>query len=61
MEGDSVVTVSQLIEELERMPAEAVVLMEGDGGFSLVTALEFVPGQGPAAPAEVILLPNMNE
>lgn len=54
-------TVAQLIEELERMPGEAVVLMESGGGFSLVTALELVPEQGPAAPAEVILIPNMNE
>jgi hypothetical protein len=55
------VTVAQLIGELERMPGDAVVLMESGGGFSLVSALEFVPEQGPAAPAEVILLPNMNE
>jgi hypothetical protein len=54
-------TVAQLIGELERMPGDAVVLMESDGGFSLVSALEFVPEQGPAAPAEVILLPNMTE
>lgn len=54
-------TVAQLIEELARMPPDAVVLMEGGGGLSLVPALDFVAGQGPAAPAEVILLPNMNE
>jgi hypothetical protein len=55
------VTVAQLIEELARMPRDAVVLMESEGGLSLVAALDFVAGQGPAAPAEVILLPNMNE
>lgn len=54
-------TVAQLIEELGRMPTDAVVLMESGGGFSSVAALDFVAGQGPAAPAEVILLPNMNE
>ncbi|MFG1297432.1 MULTISPECIES: hypothetical protein [Xanthobacter] len=54
-------TVAQLIEALARMPAEAVVLMEADGGLSLVSALDFVDGQGPGAPAEVILLPNMEE
>ena len=54
-------TVAQLIEELTRMPSDAVVLVESGGGLSLVSALDFVPGQGPAAPAEVILLPNMNE
>jgi len=56
-----VVTVAQLIEELTRMPRDAVVLMESGGGLSLVSTLDFVAGQGPAAPAEVILLPNMNE
>jgi hypothetical protein len=55
------VTVAQLIEELARMPTDAVVLMENGGGLSLVSALDFVAGEGPAAPAEVILLPNMNE
>jgi hypothetical protein len=55
------VTVAQLIAELAKMPGDAVVLMESDGGFSLVAALDFVAEQGPASPAEVILLPNMNE
>jgi hypothetical protein len=55
------VTVAQLIEELTRMPSDAVVLMESGGGLSLVSALDFIAGQGPAAPAEVILLPNMSD
>jgi hypothetical protein len=55
------VTVAELIEQLTRMPTDAVVLMENGGGLSLVSALDFVAGEGPAAPAEVILLPNMNE
>lgn len=54
-------TVAQLMEELARMPTDAVVLMESGGGLSAVAALDFIAGQGPAAPAEVILLPNMNE
>lgn len=54
-------TVAQLIEALGRMPPEAVVLMESDGGLSLVSALDFVDAQGAGAPAEVILLPNMEE
>ncbi|MDQ0505254.1 hypothetical protein [Xanthobacter agilis] len=54
-------TVAQLMEALARMPAEAVVLMEADGGLSLVSALDLVDAQGPGAPAEVILLPNMDE
>lgn len=54
-------TVAQLMEALARMPAEAVVLMEADGGLCLVSALDFVDAAGPGAPAEVILLPNMDE
>ena len=54
-------TVAQLLEALAKLPSDAVVLMESDGGLSLVTALDFVAAQGPGAPAEVILLPNMEE
>lgn len=54
-------TVAQLLEALAKMPPEAVVLMEADGGLSLVSTLEFVEEQGAGAPAEVILLPNMEE
>ena len=54
-------TVAQLIEELAKMPKEAVVLIDSGGGLSLVRALDFVEGGGPGAPAEVILLPNMDE
>jgi hypothetical protein len=55
------VTVAQLLEALADMPRAAVVLMESGGGLSLVNALDFIEGQGPGAPAEVILLPNMDE
>jgi len=54
------VTVAQLLEALAKMPVEAVVLMESDGGLSLVAALELVEPQG-GAPAEVLLLPSMAE
>jgi hypothetical protein len=53
--------VAQLLRALAGLPAEAVVLMESGGGLSLVSALDFVEGQGPGAPDEVILLPNMDE
>lgn len=53
--------VAQLLQELEKMPKEAVVLMESGGGLSRVSALDFVEGQGPGAPAEVILMPSMEE
>jgi hypothetical protein len=54
-------TVSQLLEQLRNMPEEAVVLIESDGGLSLVGAVDFVKGQGPGAPSEVILSPSMAE
>ncbi|MFG1352418.1 hypothetical protein [Xanthobacter autotrophicus] len=54
-------TVAQLIEALGKLPPDAVVLMESDGGLSLVSAFDFVEAQGAGAPAEVILLPNMDE
>jgi hypothetical protein len=54
-------TVIQLLEELAKMPRDAVVLLESGGGLSRVSALEFIEGQGPGAPAEVILLPSMEE
>jgi hypothetical protein len=56
-----VMTVAELLEELTKMPKEAVVLMESGGGLSQVSALEFIEGQGAVAPDEVILLPNMDE
>jgi hypothetical protein len=54
-------TVIQLLEELAKMPKDAVVLLESSGGLSRVSALEFIEGQGPGAPDEVILLPSMEE
>jgi hypothetical protein len=54
-------TVAQLLEELAKMPKDAVVLIDSGGGLSLVSALDFFEGGGPGAPAEVILLPNMDE
>jgi len=43
------------------MPIEAVVLIESGGGLSRVDALDFIEDQGPGAPAEVILLPSLDE
>jgi hypothetical protein len=54
-------TVAQLLEMLVKMPEDAVVLMENGVGFSSVSSLEFVASQGLGAPAEVLLLPNMEE
>jgi len=54
-------TVAQLLDELAKMPEEAVVLMENGAGLSRVSALDFIAGRGPGAPAEVILLPSTEE
>ncbi len=54
-------TVGELLNKLTELPLEAVVLMESDGGLSLVSAVEFLHGQGPGAPPEVILTPSMDE
>ena len=53
-------TVAQLLDALASMPGDAVVLMESDGGLSLVAALELIASEG-GAPAEVLLLPSMAE
>jgi hypothetical protein len=49
------------MEELGRLPKDAVVLIESGGGLARVDALELVEGGGPGAPAEVILQPSMDE
>lgn len=54
-------TVAQLLDRLKQLPEDAVVLMDSGGGLSRVSAVEFVPDQGPGAPAEVILSPSMDE
>lgn len=54
-------TVAQLLDELAKLPEGAVVLVDSGGGLSRVSALEFIESQGPGAPAEVILVPDMNE
>ena len=54
-------TAAQLLEALSKLPPDSVVLMESDGGLSLVASLEFVPAQGQGTFAEIILLPSMAE
>lgn len=54
-------TIAELIKKLSELPQDAVVLMESGGGLSRVSELEFVEGQGPGAPPEVILAPSMEE
>ncbi len=51
-------TVEQLIEALQKWPGKAVVLYEGDAGYSLVGGLTFIEN-GNGMPDEVILFPSM--
>jgi len=54
------VNVEQLIAALQKMPKEAVVLLEGDAGYSLVGGVGFEEN-GNGVPDEVILLPSMED
>ena len=53
-------TVEQLITALQGMPSQAVVLLEGDAGYSLVGGLSFEQNGG-GVPDEVILQPSMED
>jgi hypothetical protein len=53
-------TVAQLIAALQQLPAQAVVLIEGDAGYSLVGGLAF-EANGNGVPDEVILQPSMED
>jgi hypothetical protein len=53
-------TVAQLIKALQSMPQQAVVLYEGDAGYSLVAGLNLEKNTN-GLPDEVILFPDMNE
>lgn len=54
-------TVAQLLDELLKMPEEAVVLVESGGRLSRVGAIDFIEGKGSGTPAEVVLVPSMDE
>jgi hypothetical protein len=54
------VTVEQLIAAPQQMPGQAVVLLEGDTGYSLVGGQGFEEN-GNGVPDEVILLPSMED
>jgi hypothetical protein len=53
-------TVEQLIAALQQMPAQAVVIIEGDSGYSLVGTIDFEEN-GNGVPDEVILQPSMED
>jgi hypothetical protein len=52
------VTVEQLVAALQQMPAQAVVLIEGDAGYARVGGIDFEQN-GDGVPDEVILLPSL--
>lgn len=52
-------TVADLIAALETMPSDAVVLFEGDAGYSLISGLQ-IQHNGGGLPHEVILLPSLD-
>jgi hypothetical protein len=54
-------TVAQLIELLEKMPSEAVVLLEGDGAFARVAGVNFEKSVMEGLPDEVILFTDAEE
>ena len=51
-------TVAQLIEALQNLPHQAVVLFEGDAGYSLIGGLSLIENEN-GMPDEVILQPSM--
>lgn len=51
-------TVQQLIQALSSLPAQATVLLEGDGGLSPLGGVELLAGSG-GLPDEVLLQPDM--
>ena len=53
-------TVEQMMEALQQMPKKAVVLFEGDAGYSLVAGMN-LEQNGNGMPDEVILFPSMED
>lgn len=58
---EPVMTVNQLIELLQSMPAEAVVLLEGDGAFARVAGVNLEKSVTLGLPDEVILFTDAEE
>jgi hypothetical protein len=54
-------TVAQLIEMLEKMPSEAVVLLEGDGAFARVANVNLEKSETIGLPDEIILSTDAEE
>lgn len=54
-------TVAELMVTLARQPQDAVVLIDSDGGLSLVATVEFAEPDGPDLPPQILLLPSFEE
>ncbi len=54
-------TVAQLIEKLRHMPAEAVVLLENDGGLARIAGVNLEKSVTAGLPDEVILFTDAEE
>jgi hypothetical protein len=54
-------TVAELIEKLQRMPGEAVVLLEADAGLARVAGLNLEKSATAGLPDEVILFTDAEE
>jgi hypothetical protein len=54
-------TVAQLLEALKDMPGEAVVLLEGDGGFARLARIDLEKSVMAGLPDEVILSTDAEE
>lgn len=53
-------TVEQMITALQGMPPQAVVLMEGDAGYSLIAGMTLEENSN-GMPDEVILFPSLED
>ncbi len=53
-------TVAQLLQQLETMPKDAFVLIEGDAGLARLGGIGLQEGIG-GMPDEVLLVPDMSE
>jgi hypothetical protein len=54
-------TVAQLIESLQKMPSEAVALLEGDAGLARIAGVKFEKSAAAGLPDEVILFTDAEE
>jgi hypothetical protein len=61
LKSEKPMTVAELIEKLQRMPDEAVVLLEADAGLARVAGLNLEKSATIGLPDEVILFTDAEE